>query len=43
MNSAEPYQTTSKEAAWSGSSLFAILTSILLIWALIIHIFFENS
>ena len=40
-NSEDPDQMAS-EAAWSGSSLFAILTSILLIRALISHIFFEN-
>ena len=33
--SADPDQAASEEAVWSGSSLFAILTSILLITALI--------
>ena len=38
MNSADPDQTASEEAFWSGSSLFAILTNILLIAALITNI-----
>ena len=39
---ADPDQTASEEAVWSGSSMFAILTSILWIPAPITHIFFEN-
>ena len=38
-NSADPDKTASAEAIWSGSSLFAILTSILLIPALITKIY----
>ena len=41
-NSADPEQTASEEEVWSGSSLFAILTSTLWILALITHTFFEN-
>ena len=39
-NRADPDQTASEEAVWSGSSLFAILTSILWISALITNILF---
>ena len=42
-NSADPDQTASEEAVWSGSSLFAFLTNILWIPALITHIFFEKQ
>ena len=41
-NSSDPDKTASKEAVWSGSALFAILTSILWITALktnILHVF----
>ena len=41
-NSADPDQTASEEADWSGSSLFAILTSILWIPAMKTYILFEN-
>ena len=41
-NSADPDQTASEEAVWSGSSLFAILTPTLLIPALKTNILFEN-
>ena len=39
---ADPDQTASEEAVWSGSSLFAILTSMLFIPALITNNLFEN-
>ena len=39
---ADPDQTASEEAVWSGSSLFAILISFLRITALISCISFEN-
>ena len=39
-NSTDPDQTASEEAVWSGSSLFAILTSILWIQIPITNILF---
>ena len=39
---ADPDQTASDEAVWSGSFLFAILTSILWILALKTYILFQN-
>ena len=42
-NSANPDQTASEEAHWSGSSLFAFLTNILWIPSLITNIRFENE
>ena len=42
-DSADPDQTASEEAVWSGSSLFAILTSFLRIPALKTNILFENN
>ena len=41
-NKADPDQTASEEAVWSGSSLFAILTSILWIPVQITNILFEK-
>ena len=41
-NIADPDQTASEEAVWSGSSLFAIQTSILWLPALETIILFEN-
>ena len=41
-NSADPNQTASEEAVWSGSSLFVFLTSILWIPALKFIDLFEN-
>ena len=42
-NRTDPDQTASEEAVWSGSSLFAILTSILWIAALITSIWEQNG
>ena len=41
-NSADPDQTASSEAVWSGPSLFAILSSFLWIPALITNILIKN-
>ena len=41
-NRADPDQTASEEAVWSGSSLFAILTSIFWIPVQVTHIVYED-
>ena len=42
LDSADPDQTASEEAVWWGSSLFAVITSILWIPALITNIIFQS-